>query len=68
MDGVVDGPAEAELHVPPGQLVEDVAGIGQRPGEPVQLGDDRRRPSQHARRGSPDPPPDLIVQLDRLVP
>jgi hypothetical protein len=24
------------------QLVEDVAGVGQSPGEPVQLGDDQR--------------------------
>jgi hypothetical protein len=29
---------EAEFHVPLGQLVQNVAGIGQRPGEPVQLG------------------------------
>jgi len=33
--GVVDRAAEAELHVALRQLVQDVAGIGQRPGEPV---------------------------------
>lgn len=31
--------AEAELDVPPGQLVQDVTSVGQRAGEPVQLGD-----------------------------
>ena len=33
--GIVNRAAEAELDVPLGQLVEDVAGIEQRPGEPV---------------------------------
>jgi hypothetical protein len=32
----MDRAAEAELDVPPGQLVQDVTSIGQRPGEPVQ--------------------------------
>ena len=35
---VVDRAAEAELDVPFGQLIQDVAGIGQRAGKPVQLG------------------------------
>jgi hypothetical protein len=38
----MDQPAKAELDVPLRQLVEDVTGVGQRPGEPVQLSDDKR--------------------------
>ncbi len=34
------GTAEAELHLAAGQLAGDVASVGQRPGEPVQLGHD----------------------------
>ena len=34
----MDRAAEAELDVTLGQLIEDVAGVGQRSGEPVQLG------------------------------
>jgi hypothetical protein len=37
--GVVDGSAEAELDVPLGEVLDDVACVGQRAGEPVQLGD-----------------------------
>jgi hypothetical protein len=33
----VNRAAETELDVSPRELVEDVTGIGQRPGEPVQL-------------------------------
>ena len=39
---LADRPTEAQLDVPFGQLFEDVAGIGQRAGEPVQLGDNQR--------------------------
>jgi hypothetical protein len=39
---IMDRPAKAELDVPLRQLVEDVPGVGQRPGEPVQLSDDQR--------------------------
>jgi hypothetical protein len=35
----MDRAAEAELDVALGQLIENVTGIGQRAGEPVQLGD-----------------------------
>ena len=34
---IMNRAAETELHVPPGQLVEDVASVRQRPSEPVQL-------------------------------
>ena len=33
----MDQAAEAELDVPLGQLIQNVAGVRQRPGEPVQL-------------------------------
>jgi hypothetical protein len=35
--GIVDSAAEAELGVSPRELVEDVTGVWQRAGEPVQL-------------------------------
>ena len=38
----MDRSAEAESDVLPGQLGQDVAGIRQRPGQPVQLGDHQR--------------------------
>ena len=34
---IMNRAAETELHVPPGQLVQDVASVRQRPSEPVQL-------------------------------
>ena len=37
----MDRPAKAELVVSLRQLVEDVPGVGQRPGESVQLGDNQ---------------------------
>lgn len=40
--GVVDGSADAELHVPFGEVFDDVPRVGQRPGEPVEFGDDER--------------------------
>jgi hypothetical protein len=36
--GVVDGAAEVEFHLTAGQFVDDVAGVGDRPGEPIKLG------------------------------
>jgi hypothetical protein len=38
--GVMDGSADAELHVPFGEVFDDVPGVGQGPGEPVEFGDD----------------------------
>jgi hypothetical protein len=35
---IMDRAAEAEFDVALGQLIEDVAGVGQRAGEPIQLG------------------------------
>jgi hypothetical protein len=34
---IVNHAAEAELHIPPGQLIQDVPGVGQGAGEPVEL-------------------------------
>jgi hypothetical protein len=39
--GVVHRPAEIEPHLPHGQLVGDRPGIGQRPSQTVELGDDQ---------------------------
>ncbi len=39
---VVDRAAELQPHPAAGELLDDVPGVGQRPGEPVQLGDDQR--------------------------
>ena len=38
--GVVDGSADAELHVAFGEVFDDVPRVGQGAGEPVELGDD----------------------------
>ena len=38
----MEGAAEAELDVAAGELVDDVAGVGQRARKPVKLGDDER--------------------------
>jgi hypothetical protein len=35
----VHGPAEVELDLTAGEVVDDVASVGQRPSKPVQLGD-----------------------------
>ena len=37
--GVVDGSSDAELHVPFGEVFDDVPGIWQGAGEPVEFGD-----------------------------
>jgi hypothetical protein len=44
--------AEAELQVPLRQLVEDVTGVGQRAGQPVQVVTTKVSPSPAAARAS----------------
>lgn len=39
--GVVDGAADAELHFFLGEFFDDVAGVRERAGEPVEFGDDQ---------------------------
>ena len=39
--GVVDGAAQAELDLPPGEVLDDGPGVGKRAGQSVQLGDDK---------------------------
>jgi hypothetical protein len=37
---IVYRPTEVQLDLAGGELVDDVAGVGQRAGEPIELGDD----------------------------
>ncbi len=53
--------AEAELDLAAGQLVGDVARVGQRPREPVELSDYQRvAAARHAASASPQPRPVAI--------
>jgi hypothetical protein len=36
----MDGAADAQLHLPLGEVLDDVLGVGEGSGEPVKLGDD----------------------------
>ena len=38
---VIDGAAEAEFDLAGGEVIGDVAGVGQGPDQPVELGDDQ---------------------------
>lgn len=46
-------PADVELDSGRGEFVDDVAGVGHRPGEPIQLGDHQGVPGAARGKGLP---------------
>jgi hypothetical protein len=55
--------AEAELDVPPGQLVQDVTSVGQRAGEPVQLVTAKVSPARQAASANRSPGRSRLVPV-----
>lgn len=47
------GPADVELDSGRDEFVDDVAGVGHRPGEPIQLGDHQGVPGAARGKGLP---------------
>lgn len=71
--GVVDIVAEAELDVALGEVLDDVAGVGQEAGEAVELGDHQRVPGPACGQGLVEsgafavPSGESVVDIDQIV-